>query len=137
MKLLLTFLIILPALSFAQDFKTYNNYDFVPGDTVVFEDHFTDDQNGEFPSHWNLGAGQGVMNTIAGQRALLITQGNYAHVSPLIKSPVYFADAFTIECDYYANNGYGPKLYFYDNTRDAKTASNDRGSLLSAVFQHR
>src|SRR5664279_3326692 len=32
--------------------KAYSNYDFVPGDTVLFEDHFTDDQDGEFPAHW-------------------------------------------------------------------------------------
>src|SRR5947199_32190 len=37
--------------------RAYNNYDFIPGDTILFEDHFTDDQDGEFPAHWNLGAG--------------------------------------------------------------------------------
>src|ERR1700690_4275886 len=31
--------------------KTYSNYDFVPGEQVVFEDNFTDDQDGEFPAH--------------------------------------------------------------------------------------
>ena len=109
--------------------KNYGNYDFIPGDTVVFEDHFTDDQIGEFPSHWNLGAGQAIMNLIGGQRALLLTEGNGAHVSPLIKSPSYLGDAFTIEYDYYVNNGYGPRIYFYNNSKDAKTASNDLGQL--------
>ena len=110
-------------------FTAYQNYDFVPGDTVIFEDHFTEDQQGEFPSHWNLGAGQAVMNNIGGQNALLLIEGNYAHVSPLIKSPVYFGDAFTIEYDWYLNGGYGPNFYFYDNSADAKRASNDRGKL--------
>lgn len=106
-------------------FKAYQNYDFVPGDTVIFEDHFTDDQNGEFPAHWNLGAGQAVMNTVAGQHALLLTQGNFVHVSPLIKSPLYFGDAFTIEFDQYINGSDGPHLFFYANGKDAKAASND------------
>src|SRR5690349_1480885 len=44
--------------------KTYQNYDFVPGDTILFEDHFTDDQDGEFPSHWDLEKGQAVLNKI-------------------------------------------------------------------------
>lgn len=109
--------------------KPYNNYDFIPGDTVVFEDHFMEDQEGEFPSHWNLGAGQAVMNVAADQRALLLTEGNYAHVSPSIKSPIWFGDAFTIEYDGYFNAGYGPHIYFYDNGKDAKKAEHDKGSL--------
>lgn len=113
----------------SQNMKVFQNYDFVPGDTIVFEDHFTDDQNGEFPAHWNLGAGQGVMNSVGGQNSLLLTQGNYAHVSPLIKAPVYFSDAFTIEFDWYFNGGFGPKLYFYANSKDAKAATNDIGNL--------
>ncbi|MEO6978129.1 MAG: hypothetical protein ABI113_07095, partial [Mucilaginibacter sp.] len=56
--------------------SAYNNYDFVPGDKIIFEDSFTDDDNGEFPAHWNLGAGQGVINTIAGRKELLLTDGN-------------------------------------------------------------
>src|ERR1700688_755992 len=38
--------------------KAYSNYDFVPGDTILFEDNFSDDQDGEFPAHWELKAGQ-------------------------------------------------------------------------------
>ncbi len=129
MKSLIYLLLFIPAFSFAQDFKTYNNYDFVPGDTIVFEDHFTDDQNGEFPSHWNLGAGQGVMNMVGGQNSLLLTQGNFVHVSPLIKAPMYFADAFTIEFDWYFNGSYGPHIYFYGNSKDAKAASSDMVNL--------
>ena len=109
--------------------KPYNNYDFIPGDTVVFEDHFAEDQEGEFPSHWNLGAGQAVMNMTAGQRAILLTDGNYAHVSPLIKSPIWFGDAFTIEYDGFFNAGYGARIYFYDNGKDAKKAEHDKGSV--------
>ena len=109
--------------------KAYNNYDFIAGDTVVFEDVFTDDQTGEFPAHWNLGAGQAVMNAVGGQKALLITEGNFAHVSPLIKTPNYFGDAFTIEFDWYFNGSYGPHIYLYGNTADAKAANNVLGSI--------
>src|SRR5258708_3041118 len=33
---------------------SYQNYDFVPGNNILFEDEFTDDQSGEFPTHWDL-----------------------------------------------------------------------------------
>jgi len=107
----------------------YNNYDFVPGDKIIFEDSFTDDDNGEFPSHWNLGAGQGVINTIAGRKALLLTDGNYAHVSPRIKSASYLGDPSTIEFDTYSNGGYPPKIYLYNTTANATAASGNFGVI--------
>ena len=110
----------------------YNNYDFVPGDQIVFDDSFTDDQNGEFPAHWNLGAGQAVINTIGGRQAFLITDGNYAHVSPLIKSASYLGDAFTIEFDNYSNGGYYPKIYFYNSNADATGANNAQADIALA-----
>jgi len=110
----------------AVNFKAFNNYDFVPGDKIIFEDSFTDDPNGEFPTHWNLGSGQGVVNTTGDRKSFLITEGNYAHVSPLIKSPSYLTDPFTIEFDSYTTGGYGPHIYFYDTNADATGARNDR-----------
>ncbi|WP_295794787.1 OmpA family protein [Mucilaginibacter sp.] len=109
--------------------SAYNNYDFVPGDKIIFEDSFTDDDNGEFPAHWNLGAGQGVINTIAGRKALLLTDGNYAHVSPRIKSASYLGDPSTIEFDTYSNGGYPPKIYLYNTTANATAASGNFGVI--------
>src|SRR5512146_2743194 len=42
-------------------FKSYQNYDFVPGDKIVFDDDFRADTDGEFPAHWKLLKGQGVI----------------------------------------------------------------------------
>lgn len=108
-----------------QSLKAYSNYDFVPGRRIVFEDHFTDGQDGEFPMHWHLGAGQGVQNRVGDNNALLLTAGNFAHVSPTIKGTGYLQDTFTIEFDSYTAGGYGPHLYFYANTQNAMSASND------------
>ena len=80
-------------------FKTYSNYDFIPGDTIIFEDNFTADPDGEFPTHWELQKGQGVINKIGGKPALLITEGNYGWVSPLIKKKKYLGKEWTIEFD--------------------------------------
>jgi OmpA-OmpF porin, OOP family len=37
--------------------KAYDNYDFVPGEKILFEDNFSDDQKGEFPKRWHLACG--------------------------------------------------------------------------------
>jgi hypothetical protein len=50
-----------------QDYKTYQNYDFVAGDKVVVDDDFRADMDGEFPAHWKLLAGQGVINKFQGE----------------------------------------------------------------------
>lgn len=86
--------------------KTYQNYDFVPGDTVLFADDFTEDQDGEFPSHWDLHKGQAVVNKVAGKSAFALTQGNYVEVLPRMKTKSYLTDPFTIEFDTY-NDGNG------------------------------
>ena len=48
---------------------SYQNYDFVPGNNILFEDEFTDDQSGEFPTHWNLRGGQAILNMVGPDKA--------------------------------------------------------------------
>jgi outer membrane protein OmpA-like peptidoglycan-associated protein len=85
--------------------QAYQNYDFVPGDTIVFEDSFEKDEDGEFPSHWNQGDGQGAVNNFAGRKALTLTGGSLTQVSPAIKALKYLADSWTIDYDTYAIDG--------------------------------
>src|SRR5215211_1729792 len=57
----------------ATPLKVYQNYDFVPGDKILFEDHFTDDQDGEFATHWELKEGQAILNKAGGELAMHLT----------------------------------------------------------------
>ena len=94
--------------------KTYANYDFIPGDAIIFEDDFTDDADGEFPAHWTLEKGQGIINKVGGVQAFFLTQGNYVRVGPRMKTPAnYLPENFTIEFDFYPTQGsYSPTLLF-------------------------
>jgi OmpA-OmpF porin, OOP family len=86
--------------------KMYQNYDFVPGDRIVFEDNFADDQTGEFPPHWDLLAGQALVNTFKGEKVFALTEGNYASIIPLMEGNTYLdVDAFTIEFDFFTQPG--------------------------------
>jgi len=113
--------------------KTYQNYDFVPGDKIIFEDNFADDESGEFPSHWDIAAGQAQVSTFQGEKIFALTEGNYVSVIPLMKTDTYLAsDTFTIEFDYYTQPGaynqvgirlWDPKNSDQDNNcTDAKNA---------------
>jgi outer membrane protein OmpA-like peptidoglycan-associated protein len=94
--------------------KTYANYDFVPGEKIIFEDNFTDDQDGEFPAHWKLAGGQAIINKIQGEQAFCLTEGNYARVSPRMKTEDnYLPENFTIEFDFFPTDGaYTPGILF-------------------------
>jgi outer membrane protein OmpA-like peptidoglycan-associated protein len=100
------------------DVKAYNNYDFVPGDKILFEDNLMNDQEGEFPAQWELASGQGVMNKTAGMNAILLTEGNYVKVAPRVKVSSYLTDPFTVEFDYYTNPGTFGIIAFFNCPED-------------------
>ncbi|HCL84901.1 MAG TPA: hypothetical protein DIC22_13055 [Chitinophagaceae bacterium] len=105
-----------PTSSSDQPLKLYANYDFVPGDQIIFEDHFTGDRDAEFPTHWDLEKGQAILNNFQGTECFYLTDGNYCRVNPLVKSKSYISNPFTVEYDLYnPNNGaYGLMLFFKD-----------------------
>lgn len=118
---------------------TYQNYDFVPGDTVLFEDDFTEDQDGEFPSHWNLEKGQAVVNKVNNEPAFFLTEGNYVTVNPLMKTKAYLTDPFTVEFDYYPTGGsYGAIVFLHHNEKgydeSADIHYNNRGEVSTGYF---
>jgi outer membrane protein OmpA-like peptidoglycan-associated protein len=94
--------------------KAYANYDFVPGEKVIFEDDFTTDQDGEFPAHWKLEKGQAIINKVKGEQAFFLTEGNYVRVSPRMqKEDNYLPENFTLEFDFFSTPGsYTPGVLF-------------------------
>ncbi|MGA7255210.1 MAG: OmpA family protein, partial [Terracidiphilus sp.] len=97
-------------------FTPYQNYDFTPGDTVLFADDFTAAQDGEFPDRWELVAGQGVVNSNAhGKTAFVLTDGNYVRVAPRMKNKSYLSAPYTIEFDLYPETGAYPVMLFFES----------------------
>ena len=117
------------------DTKAYQNYDFIPGDRIIFEDNFSDDQSGEFPSHWDLLSGQAQVSTFQGEKIFALTEGNYVSVVPLMKTDNYLAsDTFSVEFDFYsqpgAYNQVGLRLWNPKNNQQQEDAGgDDRGAV--------
>lgn len=103
--LFVTVFLCLSFIVIAQDFKPYNNYDFVPGNKIIFEDDFRDDTDGEFPSHWKLASGQGVVNTVDSDRVFVVTKF-YSDYAPNIKKLAYLPAQYTIEFDTWLDAAY-------------------------------
>ncbi|MEO6916271.1 MAG: OmpA family protein [Chitinophagaceae bacterium] len=115
--------------------SSYQSYDFVPGDKVLFEDLFTDDRDGEFPARWELTKGQAVVNKLEGTPAFFLTEGNFVRVGPRMKTHAYLSEPFTIEFDYYIKEGYGISIFLIETegTEGIVTYSED-GSVSTNYF---
>ncbi len=89
-------------------------FDFVPGDVVIFEDNQLNEENGEFPSRWDLYKGN-VENAKLGEDNVIMFRGGSPVIVPYLENPQsdYLPDVFTIEFDLYLpNNSF--TLNFYD-----------------------
>ncbi len=80
--------------------KTYQNYDFVPGDTVIFESGLADEQIGEIPSQFTLSDGQVDVQQEDGENVIHVPPGNGATFTPRMEKQTYMPDQFTIEFDF-------------------------------------
>lgn len=88
-------------------------FDFVPGDEVIFEDApSADEENGEFPSRWDLEAGQVEIANVNGEQVLMFLDGG--EIVPYLKNSDkdYLPEVFTIEFDFYRPAG-GNRIFIY------------------------
>jgi len=94
----------------------WHKYDFIPGDKVIFEDNLENEENGEFPSRWDLAHGT-VENAAFGGENIIMFRGNNPKIVPYLKNPEkdYLPDIFTIEFDLYMNNHNSFTVYFWDH----------------------
>lgn len=91
--------------------KTWSKYNFVPGDKIIFEDDLASEENGEFPSRWDLSKG-GAENARMGNENIINFE-NYSIINPLKDTQNYLPEVFTIEFDAYFNDA-GATYQSYD-----------------------
>lgn len=86
----------------------YAKSDFVPGDELIFEDTFENEQLGEFPSRWDLREGYAEVGSVAGRKVISFTDDGYGDIQPLMEDQEHFLpDVFTLEFDVYLESGEG------------------------------
>jgi len=92
----------------------WSKYDFVPGDKVIFDDNLANEENGEFPSRWDLMRGNAEIAEFGGETVIMFHDGAPTIV-PYMKNAKedYLPDVFTIEFDLYCGND-NFVVYLYD-----------------------
>ncbi len=94
----------------------WNKYDFVSGDTVIFEDGpSTNEENGEFPSRWDLYRGVAEIAEVDGAPVIIFPK-RFSVIVPYLKNSNedYLPEIFTIEFDCFFKKGeYSTSYYFF------------------------
>ena len=127
---------------------TATSSDFKRGSVILFQDDVTAEQVGEFPSKWDLFQGTVETKTLAGVKAINLTDN--AQIQPLIKEKgAYLPEEFTIEYDFYywpttsvpGNDGIGLNdmkliLAVTKDRSDFPGEGYDSGDLTAFVLKH-
>ncbi len=128
---------VLPAV---QPQLSWSQFDFVPGDIIIFEDNLEGERNGEFPSKWDLVAGT-IENASFGDDNVIFFRkvSSRQGIVPLIKENQqdYLPEAFTVEFDAYFEAGVHNQTYIvnlFDMKNQKRIMSDLRIYINKAVY---
>ena len=80
-------------------FTTYKNYDFVPGDKIIFQPDLSKESDAELPARFSLLKGNAEIQTFKGEKILHLQADGSATIAPLMNSQNYLPEQFTLEFD--------------------------------------
>jgi Outer membrane protein and related peptidoglycan-associated (lipo)proteins len=83
--------------------KSYANYDFVPGDKIIFHYDMAGEKDAEIPGRMAVNDGSVEVQTYNGEKVLFIPKGASLSMKPLMKDEGYLPEQFTLEFDVLSN----------------------------------
>ncbi|MDQ2769359.1 MAG: OmpA family protein [Bacteroidota bacterium] len=108
--------------------RSSTRYDFVPGSKVLFEDPLTGEQIGEFPSRWELLAGNAEVVRADGKPTIEVQKDGY--IGPLMKQANYLPAVFTLEMDVFLADAQRLYIYPWNKRTGHQAANGDLAPLL-------
>ncbi|HET8574397.1 MAG TPA: OmpA family protein [Edaphocola sp.] len=85
--------------------NSYKNYDFVPGDKIIFQPDLSGEEDAELPARFTIKAGTAEIQSFDGEKVLHLEPNAKTAVEPLMSSDKYLPEQFTLEFDVlYENN---------------------------------
>jgi outer membrane protein OmpA-like peptidoglycan-associated protein len=83
----------------APSMNNYKNYDFVPGDKIIFEPDLSTEPDAELPARFAVKRGNAEIQSYQGEKTLHLQADGDATVEPLMSSGNYLPEQFTLEFD--------------------------------------
>jgi len=105
----------------------WSRFDFVPGDEVIFEDApDIMEENGEFPSRWDLVKGQAEIANIDGENVIMFIDG-CPMIIPYLKkyNEDYLPEVFTIEFDLHRPSKGNRFSVYLSDVKNQKTSNQE------------
>lgn len=91
----------------AGSLQSYSNYDFVPGDRIIYFYDMAGESDAEIPGRMLLNSGSAEIQTHQGEKVLVAPAGGAPSMMPYMKEEAYLPEQFTLEFDMLANGGVG------------------------------
>ena len=92
----------------------YKNYDFVPGDKIIFQPDISNEPDAELPARFTVEKGNAEIQTFEGEKILHLQADGSATVAPLMSSENYLPEQFTLEFDMMYENRWNYFRYVSD-----------------------
>lgn len=105
----------------------WSKFDFIPGDEIIFEDGpSTNEENGEFPSRWDLYKGAAEIGNVNGENVIMFLNGG-GQIVPYLKNSDkdYLPEIFTIEFDVWFEKGQTTSNRYFIYFKDSKHHGNN------------
>ncbi|HRP55313.1 OmpA family protein [Agriterribacter sp.] len=103
---------------------SYSNYDFVPGDRIIYSYDMSGETDSEIPGRMLLNSGNAEIQTYKGKKVLVAPAGGAPYMMPYMKENAYLPEQFTVEFDLLSNGGIGTstdvseiRIYFRGSQR--------------------
>ena len=118
----------------------WSRYDFVPGERIIFEDGHEKEENGEFPSRWDLVKGAAENAAFDGQKVIYFRSGD-TRIIPYLKNAAedYLPERFTLEFDtWFEKDKYaGYFIWLYDGKNQKRLSMDPIDIHMNAIDAQR
>lgn len=118
----------------------WSNYDFVAGEKIIFEDLLVGEENGEFPSRWDLLSGSAEIASLNGENVIHFSNSN-SIVFPLMDKKDFLPEVFTVEFDVFFEDGGAKwsdiyKVRFYEGIGNSARIDGKNVSPIEIGWNH-
>ena len=86
---------------------SYSNYDFVPGDKIIYHYDMAGEKDAEIPGRMLIDEGNAEIQTYKGEKVLFVPGNSTVYFNPLMEEKAYLPEQFTLEFDVLSNGGVG------------------------------
>jgi outer membrane protein OmpA-like peptidoglycan-associated protein len=108
-----------------QSVSDYKNYDFVPGDKIIFQPDLSAEPDAELPARFTIKAGTAEIQSYEGEKILHLQPDAKTAVEPLMNTDQYLPEQFTLEFDVFYEN---PDPDYFRYASDFRVAFSARGN---------